>query len=206
MELMKIDLVKTDPNYYKVGKNPDIREIPPCNYLAIQGKSAPEDQIFLDAISTIYAAAFGIKFLCKGEDNDFTVPKMEGFWYVEGGLEAQRLFTKTPRDQWLWKIMIRMPDFVDGSYLSRALENIRTGKKEVPSLEQLTFETIPRGKFAQILHLGSYEAEEPTLGRLFEHIREQGLTVNGHHREIYLTDPRRVPEDRLKTILRYSVI
>lgn len=204
MEQLKKDLTKTDPNYYKVGKEPDIRTIDSFYYLTVGGKSAPEDQKFLTAIETIYAIAYGIKFLCKAEDNDFTVPKMECFWSIEGGLEVQHQFAQTPRTEWVWKIVIRMPDFVEQGHFFRSVENAR-GKKTGLNFTEIKYELLEGGLFAQILHIGSYENEEPTLQKLHGLIEQKNLQIAGYHREIYLNDPRKTAEEKLKTILRYRV-
>ena len=205
MIISKVDLTKEDPNYYKVGLKPELRDLDPYYYLSIQGKSSPEDPKFLTAIESIYAIAYGIKFLCKGEDNDFVVPKMEGFWWVDGGAEAQAEFIKVPRDEWNWQITIRMPDFVEADHFFRALEGAKQKHPENDKLNQIKFELINEGRSAQILHVGSYENEEESLKKLHGFIAEQGLQIAGKHHEIYLSDPRKTAEDKLRTILRYSV-
>ena len=111
----KLDLQKSDPTYYKIGEKPEIRDLDPYYYLSREGSGKPESGDFYQAIEQLYAVAYKIKFLCKAEDNDFTVPQMEAFWWVEGGLEKQYLFPKTPQEEWFWKIVIRMPDFVPGT-------------------------------------------------------------------------------------------
>jgi hypothetical protein len=148
--------------------------------------------------------AYGIKFLFKAQDLDFTVPKMEAFWFVEGGAEMQKEFANTPRKQWCWKIMIRMPDFVDSDHFDRAVENAKHKKPE-KEFDKVKFELINEGGCAQILHLGSYEAEAPTIEKIHRFITDNGCEISGYHKEIYLSDPRRTAEEKLKTIIRYSV-
>lgn len=202
MELMKIDLLKTDPIYYKAGKSPRITDLDTYDYLTVSGQSAPEDPAFGTAIESLYTVAYAVKFLCKGEDNDFVIPKMEAFWYVNGGPEVQHLFPQTPRNQWMWQILIRMPDAVDQDHYLRSMGNLKTGKKDVSPVK---FEPIDGGKFVSILHLGSYEDETLSLQKLHEFIDAENYELYGYHREIYLSDPRRTPEDRLRTILRYRI-
>lgn len=197
----KLNLIKSDPDYYRASKQPVQLKLGPLPYLTISGMSAPEDPLFLDSISTIYPLAFGIKFQCKSQGQDFVVPKMEAYWWVESELP----YNEVPRKEWHWKILIRMPDFVT-KQMAAKVKNEVMGKKELPLLDHLTFETIHEKMAVQALHVGSYEAEAPTLEKIYEYIDEQGLQINGYHREIYLTDPLRTPEERLRTLLRYGVM
>jgi hypothetical protein len=204
--ISKIDLAKTDRLYYKATKNPQIVDLDSYYYLSIAGQCAPEAARFLDAIEAMYTTLYGIKFLCKGEDNDFVVPKMECHWYIDGGVENQQAFMQTPREQWRWKIMFRMPDFVEQHHFFQAMRQAIQKKPALnATFENVLFELVNEGKCAQILHLGAWEDEWPTLERLFAFVEQEELTINGYHKEIYITDPRRVAPADLKTILRYQV-
>lgn len=200
----KLDLQKEDPHYYKAKKDPEIRDLDTYYYLTISGKSSPESKEFMNAIEILYAVAYSIKFTCKAEDNDFVVPKMEGFWWIDGGYEAQHKFTQTPKDEWNWKIVIRMPDFVEADHFNRATQKVTLKNPEL-AIEKISFERLNEGLSVQILHLGSYDEEEPTIMTMLNFIKENGLEVDGYHHEIYLSDPRRTPKEKLKTILRYAV-
>lgn len=199
--MTKLNLLKSDPDYYRASKKPMQLNLKPLPYLTISGVSAPEEALFSESISTIYPLAFAIKFLCKANDQDFVMPKMEAFWWVEADLP----FNQVPREQWHWKILIRMPDFVTKKLSNQARKDLMT-KKNLPLLDQVTFETIHEKTVVQALHLGSYEAEATTLEKIYNYIEDNGLEINGYHREIYLTDPRRTPEERLRTLLRYAVM
>lgn len=202
----KVDLSKVDRSYYHAGPKAEIRDLDAYFYLTVSGQCAPEDQKFLTAIETIYSVAYAIKFLCKGEDHDFVVPKMECHWFIEGGLEKQHLFTKTPRNEWCWKILFRMPDFVEENHFLRALSAAKGKDPErTESYDQLIFELINEGRCAQVMHVGSWDDEGPSLEKIFTLIEEEGLSVSGYHKEIYISDPNRTEETRKKTILRYQV-
>lgn len=203
MELMKINLQKTNRNYYTAKKTPEKIHLDTCQYLTVSGQSAPEDESFHLGIESIYSVAYSIKFLNKGEDNDFVVPKMEAYWYVDGGPEVQHLFSQTPRKQWMWKIAIRMPDIVGKSHYAQALKSLWSKKGEDKS--NVKFEAMEKGIFAQILHVGSYEAETEPIKKLHDFITSIGHEISGYHQEIYLNDPRRTAEENLKTILRYRI-
>jgi hypothetical protein len=148
--------------------------------------------------------AYGVKFLLKAQDLDFTVPKMEAFWFVDGGLEAQAQFASASRDEWCWKIIIRIPDFVESDHFFRAVENSRI-KSDNIHVENVKFELVNEGRCAQILHIGSYEEEARTIQKLHEFITRNGCQIANYHHEIYLSDPRKTSEEKLKTIIRYAV-
>ena len=201
----KLDLQKADKNYYKASPTPEIRDLDSYYYLSREGSGKPESEDFNKAIEQTYAVAYKIKFLCKAEDMDFTVPKMEAFWWIAGGLEKQYLFPQTPREDWFWKIVIRMPDFVEADHFYRAVQTVKTKTPELLEKDEVKYELINEGKCVQILHLGSYSMEEPTIMKMMDYIQECGLKVTGYHHEIYLSDPRKTTEPKLRTILRYGV-
>lgn len=201
----KLDLKKEDPNYYSARKKPQLRDLDSYYYLSFSGRCDPQSDQFLEAIDKLYTVAYAIKFICKAEDMDFVVPKMEGFWWIDGGIEAQHEFAQTPADQWNWKIVIRMPDFVEGDHYYRAVQKVKAKNSELLKNDEVKFELINEGLCVQGLHIGSFYEEEPTIAEIMNFIQENGLQVNGYHHEIYLSDPRRTPEEKLKTILRYAV-
>ncbi|MFY0600075.1 MAG: GyrI-like domain-containing protein [Cyclobacteriaceae bacterium] len=204
--LSKIDLIKIDPNYYNADLQPEIKDFDTYYYLSLEGKSAPEHVSFLNAIEAMYGVAYGVKFLCKGEDNDFVVPKMECHWYIDGGLENQHEFVNASRNEWRWKILFRMPDFVEADHFFRALESAKSKKPELFDVtSRIKFELINEGKCVQIMHIGSWEQEQTSLKKVFDLIQSENLSVTGYHKEIYISDPRKVAEEKKKTILRYQV-
>ena len=200
MNAVKLDLTKTDKAYYKAKEIPSLQEFDAYNYLSIRGQSAPEDRLFTNAIETIYPVAYAIKFLCKDRDQDFVVPKMEGQWWAED----EQPFEKVPRQEWHWRLLIRMPEFVDVETFDKAIDNLKTKGKPI-CLEDVKFEKIKEGKCIQMLHIGSYEDEEKTVQQIFQKMKEENLQMNGHHHEIYISNPMRTPAWKLKTIIRYPV-
>ncbi len=201
----KLNLEKEDPNYYKVGFEPEMRDLEPYYYLAISGKCSPYDDEFNMAIEKLYAVAYAIKFICKAEDMDFVVPKMEGIWWIDGGLEAQKKFTDTPASEWNWRIIIRMPDFVEGDHYYRGVQTVKSKTPGLLADDEVKLELINEGRCVQVLHLGSYETEEPSVMKIIGYVEENELEITGYHHEIYISDPRKTPVERLKTILRYPV-
>ncbi|MEP0984852.1 GyrI-like domain-containing protein [Ekhidna sp.] len=201
----KLDLKKIDPNYYSAKKQPELRDLDSYYYLSLSGRCDPQSDEFLQAIDKLYAVAFNLKFICKSEDMDFVMPKMEGFWWIDGGIEAQRKFAQTPADQWNWKIVIRMPDFVEGDHYYRAVQKVKAKNPDLLVEDEVKFELINEGLSVQGLHIGSFYEEEQSIKKIMEFIDENGFEVAGYHHEIYLSDPRKTPEEKLKTILRYAV-
>jgi len=198
--LKKIDLKKEDKTYYSAKLTPSLQQFGAIDYITISGVCAPDAPLFRNSIEAIYPVAYTIKKYCKAEGNDFVVPKMEAYWWVESELP----FDQVPRDEWYWKIMIRMPEFVTTAHVEEAIQAIVEGKN-TPLVNEVNHEQISEGKSAQILHVGSYEDEKSTLEKLYKFIADNGLAINGYHREVYLSDPRKTAPERLKTILRYAV-
>jgi hypothetical protein len=200
----KVNLQKADPNYYKVGSEPEIRDLDTYNYLTIAGEGSPEEPAFKEAIQAIYTVAYGIKFLCKGQDNDFVVPKMECHWFITGGAEVQHKFAETPMEEWLWKIQMRMPDVVEREHFDQALRKAIVNKG-FAALGSLKYELINEGKCVQLMHVGAWDQEGLSIQKIMNLIADEGLKIKGYHKEIYISEPAKVEEFRKKTILRYQV-
>ena len=195
----KLDLRKTHAEYYKANGSVKVIDLKSLPYLSIKGVSAPEDDLFMNSIEAIYKVAYDLKKHFKANGQDFTVAKMEGQWWVESDLP----FKEVPRNEWYWNILIRLPDFVKKEDVENSVQTLV--KKGLDLVNEVVYEEINEGKSVQAMHIGSYEEEEETIGKLFSFIEENGLKINGYHHEIYINDPRRTPEERLKTIIRYPV-
>ncbi|MFA6439001.1 MAG: GyrI-like domain-containing protein, partial [Bacteriovoracaceae bacterium] len=144
-----------------------------------------------------------IKFFYKKQKNgiDYTVLPLEGLWWVPN----MEQFSSKKKEDWLWRMMIMQPEFVTAEVFKNAVEIVRQKKNPV-ALDKLTFGTYDEGKCAQILHVGPYSAEGPTIDRLHTFIAKQGYTRTGKHHEIYLNDPRKSASEKLKTIIRQPVV
>jgi hypothetical protein len=200
----KLDLAKADPAYYKAGQQPKLVDLDAYYYLSHEGAGSPSEKVFEQAIERLYAVAYQIKFLCKAQDMDFVVPKMEGQWWIDGGPDVQHLFATKPESEWLWKIMLRMPDFVEADHFYRAVQLVKKKKPDVLD-DQVKLQLSQATKAVQVLHLGSYHDEQPTIAKAIQFIQSNGLQINAYHKEIYLSDPRKTSEEKLRTIIRYGV-
>ncbi|UXX77770.1 GyrI-like domain-containing protein [Reichenbachiella carrageenanivorans] len=196
----KLNLVKQHPAYYKAQNKPVEVEIEPVHCLTISGIGAPEEERFQSSVGAIYAVAYTVKKYAKSEQNDFVVPKMEAFWWVDEGL----VFDETPKSDWQWQLMIRMPDLVSDEHVDQAVEEV-IKKKGICLANEVQLKAIHEGRCVQVLHVGSYYEEGPSIKKILEYMKSNGLEMNGYHHEIYLSDPTRTAVEKLKTIIRYAV-
>ncbi|MBI1883232.1 MAG: GyrI-like domain-containing protein [Chlamydiae bacterium] len=196
----KIDLVKEDKTYFTAKTNPQIIEFPKVSYLAIEGKGEPAGKAFIEAVQALYPLTYGVKGLCKKEGRDFGVAKLEGLWWVKSNRPA----LEVPRKEWYWKLLIRLPDFVTSEIVDKAKQEV-IKKKGIDLLKEIRFEQISEGKCVQVLHVGPYSTEPETIEKMKKMMKENDLTENGFHHEIYLSDPRKTPSQKMKTILRQPV-
>ncbi len=196
----KLDLTREYKGYYSAKLNPEIVEFNKISYLAIEGKGEPGGEEFQSKLEALYPLAYGVKKICKRDGKDFSVPKLEGLWWVD----SDKPYREVPRKEWQWKLLIRMPDFVTQEIVEMAGEDVFK-KRGIELIKRVRFERINEGKCIQVLHVGPYSTEPETLVKIRKFMSERNLVVNGSHHEIYLSDPRRVDEKRLKTILRQPV-
>jgi hypothetical protein len=197
----KIDLKKELKAFY----NPNVKDVtfvavPKMNFMMIDGKGAPESPQFSLSIQALYPIAYTIKFdKKKTEGTDFAVMGMEGLFWAK---DMKVFMPETAdRKEWQWTLMIIQPDFVTKADFIKAKEAAKK-KKDNPYIENVRFESFSEGKAAQIMHIGPYSAEGPNIQRLHQKITEIGGKLSGKHHEIYLSDPRRVTPDKMKTVLR----
>ena len=198
--MAKLDLLKEYRNYYRAGKKPEIQEFGEAGYLTIEGKGEPGGDIFTRKVEALYALAYAIKKVYQEQGKDFVVPKLEGLWWIDGKRSALEI----PRSEWHWKLLIRMPDFVT----KEVIESIKpeaAKKKKNDLIHEVLPEKISEGKCVQVMHTGPYATEPETIGLLMEFIAKNGLSVNGLHHEIYLSDPRKTAPEKMKTLIRYPV-
>ena len=206
---MKHEWRKKEKNIYLPKNKPEIVEIPEFGYFTIEGKGNPNDEHFPEFIGVLYALAYAVKMSPKkgfAPDNyfDYTVYPLEGIWDIAD--EAKETFEGTlNKDDLVFKLMIRQPDFVGISFAEKIIE-ITKDKKPHRLLGKVRFEKISDGKCIQMLHLGSYDNEPESFGLMEDFAKSQGLQRTSKiHKEIYLSDARKVAPEKLKTVLRFQV-
>lgn len=197
---VKLDLYKKYHSEYVTPKEPVFVSIGPAKYLAITGMGAPQGERFNEAIASLYGVAFTLKMSEKAAGHDYKVCHLEGQWWTEEGTNFE---TQKPED-WHWRLLIRVPEFVSAKELEAAINEV-IAKGKGKAAREVKLENLEEGRCVQVLHVGPYAAEKPTIEKLFKTAEERGLHFHGPRHEIYLSDPRRVPEQRLRTILRYPV-
>lgn len=208
--MAKIDFKKTLKAFYNPKpKKYEIIEIPKMNFIMIDGIGKPgTSAAYLDSLAALYPIAYKAKFLAKAKDQDYVVPPLQALWWAEDMTD----FVTGNMDNWQWTLMLMQPDWVSEEMIAeaRAIAN----KKNPPKLlTKVRFESYEEGLVAQYLHIGSYADEAPILKYMHEkYIPELGYKlpslaaqISKHH-EIYLSDPRRVAPQKLKTILRQPVV
>ncbi len=198
----KIDLCKQYKDQYAAPKKPILVTVGEATYLAIRGRGAPGGPEFTDKIGALYGAAFTIKMTRKFAGlQDYVICRLEAQWWLDG---SGHDFANVPQDQWNWKLMIRTPPFVEQQELDQAVEKLLK-KGKAPRADQVKLESITEGLCVQMLHVGPYEEEGRSILAMKAFADGQGLAFHGRHHEIYLSDPRRIPPERLRTILRLPV-
>ena len=199
----KIDLKKNLKDLYRPPKtNPVLTEVPPLKYLMIDGEGDPNTaESYRDAVGILFPLSYGLKFLCKKGSLgiDYSVMPLEGLWWVDRMEE----FTIHEKSAWKWTSMIMQPDFITSSMVEEVMTALK--KKQLPSTELVRLERYEEGKSAQIMHIGPFSDEGPTIERLHAYIEQQGYSRRGKHHEIYLSDVRRVAPEKMKTIIRQPV-
>jgi hypothetical protein len=199
----RIDYKKTLTHLYTASpKQAGIITVPAMKYLMVNGEGDPNvAEQFALAVEALYTLAYTIKFsLKKTGVLDYGVMPLEGLWWCDNMEE----FSIERKDLWKWTLMIMQPDAVTEEIAARGRDEVKK-KKTVQMLGDIRFESYDEGACAQILHLGPYAAEAPTIIALHEFIAAQGRTRRGVHHEIYLGDQRRTAPEKLKTILRQPI-
>jgi hypothetical protein len=182
----------------------EIVDVPPMRFLMIEGQGDPNTaQEYGEALEVLYAVAYKIKFMSKKElGKDYVVPPLEGLWWAE---DMDVFTTAEDRNAWQWTMMIMQPEWVTEEFYERARNQVGKAKAP-PALSKIRLESYHEGLSAQILHIGPYSEEGPTIHKLHhEFLPENGYQEAGKHHEIYLSDPRKVAPEKLKTVLRQPV-
>ncbi|MDF3130287.1 GyrI-like domain-containing protein [Kiritimatiellaeota bacterium B1221] len=202
--MKKIDYKKELKHLYRPSANiPAMVEVPEMNYLMIDGEGDPNlAQSYGDAIAALYPVAYTLKFMVKrgGMEVDYGVPPLEALWWADDMSD----FVKGNKSKWKWTAMIMQPEFITQDMVKDAIQTVRA-KKDPVSLPRLRFESYPEGLCAQILHIGPFSEEGPTIEKLHRFVESEQHQLRGKHHEIYLTDIRRAAPKNWKTVIRQQI-
>ncbi|HUV55240.1 MAG TPA: GyrI-like domain-containing protein [Candidatus Krumholzibacteriaceae bacterium] len=199
--MTKLDLRKELKRFYTAKRKPEMIDAPEGMFLTILGKGDPNGEEYQQAMMALYGVSYTLKFSQKAEGRDYNVMHLEGLWWVDGGVFD--LNDPAPREQWRWKSMIRQPDFVTGEMVEEIRPSVR--EKRGAMVDQVKLESFHEGLCGQVMHVGPYSEEGPTIQLLHDYITEQGYRMRGDHHEIYMSDPRRSKPEKLKTIIRHPI-
>lgn len=169
------------------------------NYLMIDGEGDPNSsQQYADAVELLFAVSYAIKFMVKKGPLaiEYRVMPLEGLWWTED----MATFTTEDKSNWKWTMMILQPPFVTQEIVDRAMSDVKK-KKNLAGISKLRLEPFSEGKCAQIMHIGPFSAEGPTIEKVHQFIEARGKRTGKHH-EIYLTDIRKADPAKWKTIIR----
>lgn len=204
---MKYEWKKSEKNLYLPKEKPELITVPKQNFLIINGKGNPNTEEFSEKVGVLYSLAYAIRMMPKqGYTPDgyyeYTVYPLEGLWdLTEKGRQSDSL----NKDELLYTIMIRQPSFTTEEVVNKAFENVKK-KKNNPLLDEVKYGTMEDGLSVQMLHIGSFDEEPRSFDIMKNFIKTNNLNISTlRHREIYLSDPKKVEKSKLKTVLRYMV-
>nr|WP_054671821.1 GyrI-like domain-containing protein [Lentilactobacillus senioris] len=200
---MKYEWRKAEKELYLPKTTPMYVEVPAFNFLTLKGQGDPNRTAFKEQIAALYSLAYAIRMKLKNQGFEYTVYSLEGLWTLPTAPIIPGQFDKADLQ---YQIMIRQPpQQATKMDLVEVLEKVRI-KKPNQYLDQVNWETIADGAAVQILHVGPYDTESESFAKLDGFCKEHQLERKNHlHREIYLSDARRVVPEKRKTVLRYSV-
>ena len=205
--ILKYEWKKEEKEIYLPKEKPTLVEVPKAKYFCIKGKGNPNGEDFSNRIAVLYSLAYLVRMMPKNGFTpdgyfEYTVYPLEGLWDMTEEGKKSETFNK---DELLYTIMIKQPDFVNEEVVKKAFE-IANRKKPTRLLEEAYFDEIEDGLAVQMLHIGSYDTEPESFTKMKYYINENNLKIKSLvHREIYLSDARKIEKDKLKTVLRYMV-
>ena len=207
---MAFDFKKEYKEFYLPKAVPELVDVPSMNYLAVRGSGDPNEEggAYQQALDVLYALAYTIKMSYKGDHKingffEYVVPPLEGFWWQDGvdGVDYAH------KSGFHWLSVIRLPDFVTQADFQWAREEAARKKKLDCSAAE--FLTIHEGLCVQLMHLGSYDSEPASVALMDEYLKKHGyqndLSDTRLHHEIYLSDPRKAPPEKWKTVIRHPI-
>jgi hypothetical protein len=199
-QMKKVDLKKEMKHLYQASAKDVVQvEVPALKFLMVDGTGDPNtSQEYAQAVEALFSVSYAAKFMVKKgpQEIDYSVMPLEGLWSADD----MSAFVANDRASWKWTMMIMQPHFVAHEIIEAAIAAVRS-KKRLPGIDKLRLEEFAEGRCAQILHVGPFSEEGPTIERLHAFIdARSGLT--GKHHEIYLSDIRRADPKKWKTIIR----
>jgi hypothetical protein len=205
---MKYEWKKIEKDLYLPKERPTLITIKPMPFFVIEGKGDPNtSEDFKEAVQALYSLSYGVKMMPKSGTMpvgyyEYTVFPLEGIWDMS---EAPTDLYNLDKDKFEYSLMIRQPDFVSKEVAHEVIEKTKK-KKDILSLNKVHFEMIEDGLCVQMMHIGSYDDEPKSFALMDQFCKDNDLERTSHtHREIYLSDPRKVSKDKMRTVVRIMV-
>lgn len=194
-----LDLKREWKDLYTARRKPDIIEVPERRGLAVEERRLPGADTIGPMFTALYHVAYTMKFaIKKGRGVNYQVMAPEAIY---------RTADFDPRvTEWRWQAAVAIPSIVTPSDLKGAVAAVRAKHGDVPLLDQVKIVKLPAGTQGRILHVGPYDQEQETIARLQAFVQEQGYRLGSRHIEVYLSDPARVPPERIRTVIRYPLL
>ena len=196
----KIDLKKDLKHLYRPSAKTVVQvDVPELKYLMIDGDGGPTSTAYAEAIEALFSVSYTAKFMLKkgAQQTDYAVMPLEGLWWADD----MSVFVTDDKSQWKWTMMIMQPSFVGDKVIDAAMVAAQK-KKGLPGIGRMRMAAFAEGRCAQILHIGPFSEEGPTVEKVHAFIEESGSQKRGKHHEIYLSDIRRADPKNWKTVIR----
>lgn len=194
------DLKQLKHLYAPSAKNVQIVDVPAMNFLMIDGAGDPNtSQAFKEAVEALFSLSYTLKFMVKkgGMEIDYAVMPLQALWWSDD----MTAFATGNKAAWQWTVMVMQPEIITPGLVEGAMKEVAR-KKQLPALPKVRFAAFKEGKAAQILHIGPFSEEGPTIEKVHAFIESRGSRRTGKHHEIYLSDLRRAAPEKWKTIVR----
>ena len=203
-DIMKYEWKKSEKQYYLPKAKPELIEIPKFRYITVEGTGSPDSEFYQECIKVLFQVSYSIKMSYKktNEDGDYSVYPLEGLYDLT---EFGKTLKELDRNEFVYKLMIKQPNFITNEMFDKALEDVNK-KNKTELINNLKFEQIEDGLCVQMLHIGSYKEEQITFSIMDNFLKENNLKrTSSNHREIYISDFRKVKPEDLKTVIRIKV-
>lgn len=179
-----------------------IIDVPEIRYAVIDGKGNPRNEEGLNAIKWLFSVAHFVKPIVKTRmGKNFVEPPLEFLFWDEN----EEDFSASEMEQWNWRAMIVMVDWISLEEFEQAVNKVETKMGLAP--KSLRLINLHEGKSVQIMHVGDYGGVKEICQSLYlQYLPEHQLKPNGFYHEIYLNDPTRTAPEKRKMVLRQPVI
>jgi len=206
---MKYDWKQMEKQFYLPKTEPELVKIPVFKFFSVKGQGNPNDKFFADYISVLYSLSYAIKMSLKYRATpegffDYAIYPLEGIWDISEEAKIQPS-GKPDKNSFVFNLMIRQPDFLTNDFASEIIEQTKK-KKPHTLLHKVRFEVFNEGHCVQMMHIGSYDNETDSFKKMEDFcILNKYIRESKEHREIYLSDNRKVSPENQRTVLRYRI-